>query len=354
MPNPSNHLIQSPPADVPEVLSRYRRDVESELRSAVPQDDAGLHQALRYHLGWIDEHGHPSTSAEGKGLRPTLCLLTCEAVGGVPEQALPAAVAVELIHSFSLIHDDIQDRDRERHHRPTVWVLWGEPQAIYAGNTLHALACKSLLNLPRHRVAPERVLRASARLAQSSLEMMQGQFLDMEFEKRLDVTTQEYLEMTARKTGALISCAMELGALIGSENPALVPVFAKAGRHLGLLFQIRDDILGLWGDAATTGKATGSDIQRKKKTYPVVHALRHATGAAATTLQQLYRKAHLSQHDVQQVLNVLEDTGARAEAEALATRLAHQALDALRPVHLSSAHSRDFQELVSFVLLRER
>jgi len=271
----------------------------------------------------------------------------------VTKQAVPAAVAVELVHNFSLIHDDIQDRDRERHHRPTVWALWGEPQALSAGNALYALACRTLLGLAQHQVAPERILQVSACLTQSSLEMMQGQYMDLEFEKRLDVTTQEYMKMTAHKTGALIACAMEMGALIGSGDPNLVSAFAETGRYLGHLFQIRDDILGIWGDVATTGKATGSDIRRKKKTFPVIHALQHATGKAATTLHQVYQKAFLSEYDVQRVLEVLETTGARKEAEALAAWLSQQALDGLRSAHLPSAYAQDFEGLVSFLLLRE-
>ena len=353
MHKPSKHLQRLSPANLPDVLVRYGKLMEAELRSVIPEDDADLYRTLRYHLGWTDEHGHPSTGAEGKGVRPALCLLVCEAVGGVTEEAVPTAVAVELVHNFSLIHDDIQDRDRERHHRPTVWALWGEPQALSAGNALYALACKTLVGLAQHQVAPERILQVSACLTRSSLEMMQGQYMDLEFEKRLDVTTQEYMEMTDHKTGALIACAMEMGALVGSGDPNQVSAFAETGRYLGHLFQIRDDILGIWGDVATTGKATVSDIRRKKKTFPVIHALQHATGKATTTLHQVYQKAFLSEYDVQRVLEVLEATGAQKEAEALAVRLSQQALDGLRSAHLPSAYAQDFDELVSFLLLRE-
>lgn len=354
MREPLPHSPQPFPEDLPDVLTRYGKLVQAELRSAVPDDDAPLYRALRYHLGWIDEHGRPSTAAEGKRLRPALCLLVCEAVGGVPEEAVPAAVALELVHNFSLIHDDIQDQDRERHHRPTVWALWGEPQALSAGNALYALACNTLLGLAQHHVAPERILQASARLTQSSLEMMQGQYLDLEFEKRLDVTTEQYMEMAAFKTGALIACAMELGALIGSGDPKVVSVFAEAGRYLGHLFQVRDDVLGVWGDPATTGKAMGSDIRRRKKTFPVIHALQHATDRAATTLHQVYQKASPSEGDVQKVLEVLEATGAREEAEAVAAWLRQRALDTLQAAELSSAYARDFEELASFLLFRGR
>ncbi len=328
--------------------------VKAELRAAVPADDAYLYRILRYHMGWIDEYGKPSNATEGKGLRPALCFLACEAVGGLPEMATPAAAALELVHNFSLMHDDIQDRDRERHHRPTVWALWGEPQALSAGNAMYALARKTLLGLAERGVAPEQVLQASMRLTQSSLEMIKGQYLDLEFEKRLDVTTDEYLDMTAFKTGALIACSLELGALVGSGDPGLVSAVAEAGRYLGHLFQVRDDVLGVWGDVAATGKTTGSDIMRKKKTFPVIHALQHATGMELTTLHNVYKKAAPSENDVQQVLEVLEATGARQEAEGLATRFGQQALEAIWIAELPPKYTRDFEDLVSFLLSRER
>ena len=350
----SARAIPPPSASFPGMLARYTDAVETALHSVVPEDNGPLYQALRYHMGWADEDGIPITGAGGKRFRPTLCLMACEAVGGSSQVAMPAAAAVELVHNFSLVHDDIQDQDRARHHRPTVWALWGESQALNVGNTLYALACHTVLDLAQNHVAPERVLQTSVRLAQSSLETMQGQYLDLEFERRMDVTTQEYLDMTARKTGALIACAMEMGALIGSGDPAMVSIVAQSGHYIGQLFQIRDDVLGVWGDVATTGKAIDSDIQRRKKTFPVVHALQHATGAAAATLHRLYQQERLSGNDVQQVLDVLETTGASKEADARAASLAHQALECLRQAELSPECSRDWEELVSFLLLRER
>ncbi len=284
-------------------------------------------------------------------MRPILCLMTCEAVGGSPLEAMPAAVAVELVHNFSLVHDDIQDRDRERHQQPTVWTLWGEPQAMSVGNTLYALAGKAALDLARPTPV---VLQALAKLMNSSLAMLEGQYLDLEFEQRLDVTPQEYLDMISLKTGALIACAMELGSLVGSDDPSMVSLFLQSGRHIGQLFQLRDDVLGIWGDATNTGKAMHSDIQRKKKTFPVVYAFQHATGAGAKTLHRLYQKEQLHGEDVRQVVEVLDATGARQEAHRRASTLADQALDSLRTAELSPGSRRDLEDLVSFLLYRER
>ena len=335
-------------------LARYVDVVEVGLKAEVPLAGRDLYRTLRYHMGWEDESGNAISGSEGKRLRPALVLLACEMVGGTWESALPAAVAMELAHNFSLIHDDIQDRDRERHHRPTVWSVWGESQALNGGDAMYSLACRALGGLLGHNVTYERVVQTSNSLTRSSLAMMEGQYLDLEFESRLDVTTDEYMGMISRKTGALMSCAMEVGAIVGSGDSGMISAFAKAGWHLGNLFQIRDDVLGIWGEAETTGKPTGSDILRKKKTFPVVHAFEKGEGDAAATVRRVYQKKSLSQRDVEEVLEALEAAGARTEAEGLAGRLGQQAVDALMVTEMSPVHTREFEEVVSFLLQRER
>ena len=339
---------------LPDALARHSDAVERELRSTVPDDGSPVHTALRYHMGWCDQSGTPVNGPAGKRFRPVLCLMACASVGGNPDTAMPAAIALELVHNFSLIHDDIQDRDRERHHRPTVWSVWGEPQALSAGNAMYSLASGALLGLSDRAVPPDRVAQAWASLASSSLEMMEGQYLDLEFEKRTDVNTVDYLDMIARKTGALIACTMEMGVLIGATDTATASVFARTGRHLGHLFQVRDDILGVWGEEAATGKPTGSDIRRKKKTYLVVQAMQQAKGAAASTLKRIYDKPEPSDRDIRRVMDVMESTGARQEAEALAARLADQTLESIQSAELSPRSIRDFEELVTFLQHRDR
>ena len=168
------------------------------------------------------------------------------------------------------------------------------------------------------------------------------------------MTTEEYMGMISRKTGALMSCAMEVGAIVGSGDREMITAFAKAGWHLGNLFQIRDDILGIWGEAETTGKPTGSDILRKKKTFPVVHAFEKGTGEAAATVRRVYQKDSLTQQDVEEVLEALEVSCARGEAEDMAGRLGQQAIDALIATEVGPEHMREFEEIVSFLLERER
>ena len=203
--------------------------------------------------------------SQGKALRPTLCLFACEALASEYSRALPAAAALELIHNFSLIHDDIQDQDMERRHQPTVWHLWGIPKAIWSGNAMQCTGDLSLLDVARANVPDVTAIRVFDILTESYLEMIQGQCMDLDFESRTDIKSEEYLYMIACKTGALIRSALQIGALLATEDPATVKAFAEFGNHLGQAFQVRDDYLGICGDQATFGKATGNDIRRRKK-----------------------------------------------------------------------------------------
>lgn len=338
--------------DLPSVLSEYRDLVESALQEEIPQQNIAPYTPLRYHMGWCDKDGNPRDDAEGKRLRPALLLLACQAAGGALESAMAAASAMEMIHNFSLIHDDIEDRDLQRHHRPTVWTIWGEPKALTAGSVMFNLAFLALSQ--SQKVPGERLLYASSRLTQSSLEMIEGQYLDISFEERLDVTTGEYLDMISRKTGALISCALEVGAFIGSGDRETAAVMAQAGRHLGNLFQIRDDILGVWGDPSVTGKAVGSDIMRKKKSFPVVHALEHGDDSTIKGVKDVLGKESVDEADVKQVLGMLEKTGSKERAESLTEELGRQAMETIGAAELSPVHHCHLSELVAFLLSRAR
>ena len=269
------------------------------------------------------------------------------------ELGIPAAAAVELMHNFSLIHDDIQDQDRERHHRATVWALWGKPEALNAGNALRIVADMTLMKLADHGLPTDRLLQASNLLVRRCLQMIEGQYLDLTFENRLDVTTAEYLEMIASKTGALISCAMELGATVGSADAVLPSILSEVSRYLGFIYQVRDDILGIWGQESTTGKPQGNDIRRKKKTYPIVYALQHATGVSKTTLVKILLKDSISNDDVNRAMGVLEEIGARGAAQDLEAQMSEKALEALSRVYMPPRIAADFQGLISFLLLRE-
>lgn len=345
-----------PAPALPGMFARYKGPVEQELYRAVPETGlSGAYLLLRYHLGWADRHGAPSetAAAQGKALRPTLCLFVCHALADDYARAVPAAVALELIHNFSLLHDDIQDGDLERRHQATAWHVWGVPRALTAGNAMQCTGDLAGLNVAGLGAPPDTAVKVSRILTGSYLEMIEGQCLDLDFEGRTDIATGEYLHMIACKTGALIRCGVEIGAMLATEDEHTVRAFASFGSYLGRAFQIRDDYLGIWGDEATLGKATGNDIRRRKKSYPVVFAFERADGAAMEDMRRIYNQERLEEDDVQRVLDVLDDVGARPNAQLLTEEAANQALDALAHVELPDWARAEADELVDFLVRRE-
>ena len=268
----------------------------------------------------------------GKRLRPAFCLLSCDAVGGDWRRAVPAAVGLELTHNFSLIHDDIEDRDRERHGRATVWTVWGEAHAINAGDAMFVLARQEIGRLVDHGVPPGVTLAVLQSYDAACLAITEGQFMDMQFEERLDVSEAEYLRMVEGKTAALLSAATRMGAQIAGVETALVERMARFGRLLGLAFQMTDDILGIWGDPHRTGKPAANDIRRRKKSLPVAFAFETAQGTTAERLRTVFGKRDVTEDDVAAVLEILSGLGARAHAERLADQFLQQALEGLAPV----------------------
>lgn len=310
-----------PTPDLSPTLAPYINAVEAEMRAIVTPPEAAFepfYGMLRYHMGWTDENFWPIATRTGKRLRPVFCLLVCEALGGDWQVAVPAAACLELTHNFSLIHDDIEDRDDERHGRLTLWKRWGEAQAINAGDGLFVLARLALAELVRRGISVEVLAAVSVAYDQACLAITEGQFLDMEFETRLDVTEGDYLRMVTRKTAALLSAATQIGALLANTNPTQVASMANFGREVGLAFQIIDDLLGIWGDPTLTGKQAANDIRRRKKSLPVAYALEHAAGMAQTTLRRIYGQTALSEYDIKTVLEILEECGAREHVQRLA------------------------------------
>jgi geranylgeranyl diphosphate synthase type I len=265
---------------------------------------------------------------------------------------MPAAVALELIHNFSLIHDDIQDQDTERHHRPTVWAVWDPARALMAGNTMRMLAHRAALAVAGRGVSPGEAPTVLAVLAGCSLELIEGQYLDLSFEERQEVQIADYLDMVHRKTGALIEAALHLGAYLGAGEPGPVDALRRCGRLLGLAFQARDDFLGIWGVTALTGKAVGADIRRKKKSLPVVYAFQHASGEQRRRLQALYRLRELDDDAVTKVLAIMEDLGARGYVQTLAAETRDEAMALAHQARLPGWALEEFRELADFLIYR--
>jgi len=339
--------------NVPIVFERYRSEIDAELRKVLAKHQLPMYNMVRYHLGWIDEKNNPLGNSTGKALRPTLCLLAYEATGNDFHKILPASASIELMHNFSLIHDDIQDNDKERRGRPTVWSIWGIPQAINAGTAARILSNLALMHLTKYGISIEKLLRAQNILDDSCLRMIEGQYLDISFENRLDIGIDDYIEMIDRKTAALISCSLELGALLGTNDESSIEHFRFFGKNLGLAFQIRDDILGIWGNGQKTGKPLGSDIQRRKKSLPIVYALEKADKEAREELVNLYQSTVIDNSDLNKVLAILDSVQAKSQSQNLAEEYRDKALNEMRKIKLTIWARDNLEEMAYFLVERE-
>jgi len=255
-------------------IDEFLPAIETELQQIIgttkEEHYHGLHEMLAYAIGWKGEGAGPK--ARGKRVRPLLVLLATASAGGNWEKALPAAAAVELVHNFSLIHDDIEDHSPLRRGRPTVWKLWGIAQAINTGDTMFTLAQQAVTRLIE-TATPAITLDATQLIQQTCLHLTQGQFLDISYEDRADLVIEDYWPMVGGKTAALLAASTELGALVADVDAETRNAYSNFGRNLGLAFQALDDYLGIWGDAEVTGKSVASDLIECKKSLPVLFGL---------------------------------------------------------------------------------
>jgi geranylgeranyl diphosphate synthase type I len=336
------------PTTTPAVLSRVRDLVQPALQMAVDGlDDPQMRLIARYQMGWCDADGNP-TSGGGKAIRPALAVLSAEAVIGTPDSGIPGAVAVELVHNFSLLHDDVMDRDVERRHRPTGWVAFGDGQAILAGSALLTLAVEVLAECG---LAGRRSMPC---LLEATQLLISGQSQDLHLESRDSVDLQEVLDMEAGKTAALLSCASSIGALASGAPTHIVAGLASFGRELGIAFQLVDDILGVVGDPAATGKSSSSDVRAGKRSAPIVAALAGESPAAARLGELINDGPPTAEADVELATELIAEAGgldwAAQEADArLASALAH--LDALE---LVPAPAAELAAIANYIVTRDR
>ena len=309
--------------------------IEAEMRSVLGADGDDSHSShfygmIHYHMGWADENLHPAQVNGGKRIRPILCLLACAAAGGDWRQAVPAAAAIEILHNFSLVHDDIQDASPTRRGPATLWTIWGQPQAINTGDAMFAMPHLAMNRLADRGASPDIVVRALRRFDETCVALTHGQYTDMSFEGRNDVDVAEYIAMITGKTAVLIALSTELGALVAGVENDRVQAFADFGLNLGLAFQVLDDVLGIWGDEVVTGKSVATDITTRKKTLPVLYGL-----PRSPALHDLYDGGATDGEFVRQVMALLDEVGARQYAVEKAehyTNLATDNLTAAQPV----------------------
>lgn len=344
-------------AGVTALLERGRTLATPVLRAAVARLAPPMDTVAAYHFGWIDAEGRPSHGDSGKAIRPALALLSAEAAGVAPEVGIPGAVAVELVHNFSLLHDDLMDGDEQRRHRDTVWKVHGPAQAILVGDALFALANEVLLELGTVEAG-----RATRRLTTATRKLIDGQAQDISYEHRERVTVEECLEMEGNKTGALLACAVSIGAVLGGADDRTADTLEAYGYHLGLAFQAVDDLLGIWGDPEATGKQTWSDLRQRKKSLPVVAALAAGGPASERLARILAADAKLSdaasadfdEEEFASRAALIEEAGGREWTSQEARRQHTTAIEALDGVDMPAEVRAQLVALADFVVVRKR
>ncbi len=325
--------------------------VEQDMRSVLLSDEKGgnlFYGMMHYHLGWVDDSLRTVQAGSGKRVRPLMCLLVTSSSGGDWRQAIPGGSAIELIHNFSLIHDDIQDASLTRRGRPTLWQIWGANQAINSGDAMFSLAHIALSRMLERNVPAEIVVHGLRRLDETCVDLTIGQHLDMSFESKLEVTVEDYLEMIQGKTAALLAFSAELGARVAQQSPEIIQHYALFGRDLGLAFQVRDDILGIWGDETVIGKSSATDIATRKKSLPVLFGLEQSA-----ELRHLYASDESGDEFVTQVVTLLDSVDARQVAQSYEEQYASGALKHLEAAQAQGEAADALHQLTELLLNRD-
>lgn len=325
-------------------LPEIEHQIKLVLESARIDEDDSLYQMLGYHLGWFGPDA--GAKAQGKRIRPLILLLVTETVSGDYRNALPAAASVEILHNFSLIHDDIEDNSDQRRGRDTLWRIHDVPLALNAGDAMFSLAFLALDNLANAH-PPEIQLKANQMLSATCLALTKGQHMDISFETQLQVETTEYLRMIRGKTAALLAASMQLGALLGGATSQLQRNFNQLGTNVGLAFQVHDDILGIWGDAASTGKSAASDLITRKKSLPILYGLEQKG-----RFSEMW-EAEITAENVPQLAAQLETEGALAYAQQKAAEYTSAAKDLLSQVESNNPAGDALAELITFLIKRD-
>jgi len=324
--------------------------IEKELQDQVARLDdrytSQFYEMLTYHMGWTGEGA--GREATGKRIRPLIVLLATASTGADWITSLPAAAAVELVHNFSLVHDDVQDNSEKRRGRSTVWTKWGVPMAINVGDALFVISNQAVMDLIKTHPALT-VVRAATILHDTCLDLTRGQFLDMSYEERNDLSLDDYLPMIGGKTSALLSACTHIGALLGNAGEAEQESYRQFGYHLGLAFQMQDDILGIWGNEAVTGKSAASDLVEGKNSLPVLYAL-----GKQGKFAERWKQGPITVGEVKAVAAQLEDEGGRSYAEEMSEKETQIALEYLRKANPRGTAGESMLELANMLLKRNQ
>ncbi|UCF62409.1 MAG: polyprenyl synthetase family protein [Anaerolineaceae bacterium] len=320
--------------------------IEEDLKRAIQpiQSDRfpELRKMIDYHMGWLNDG-----QSRGKRIRPLIALLCCAAAGGDWENILPAASAIELIHSFTLVHDDIEDHSDTRRGRATLWKLWGVPQAINTGDSLFIISRLTTHRLAEKGINPQLILEAQYTLDQACLQLTQGQHLDLSFETQDKVTVDDYFEMIEGKTSALITASSTIGAQLAGAPESIIEKYRTFGHHLGLAFQVQDDILGIWGDPEKTGKPASDDLRQRKKTLPTLYAVANSPSFADLFIQES------DQVTVQDLYESINQVDALVHVQNFSHQQTELALQALGEAEPKEPAARELNNIANRLIRRE-
>jgi geranylgeranyl diphosphate synthase, type I len=332
--------------DIKTLLPHIELELQRQISRLDQPRTMPFHEMLAYHMGWTGDGAGPD--ATGKRIRPLMLLLTAASCGADWQSALPAAAAVELVHNFSLVHDDIQDNSPKRRRRDTAWVKWGAPMAINVGDALFVISNQAIIDLKENYPA-EVVLQAAEVLHNTCLDLTRGQFMDMSYEERTDLTTDDYWPMIAGKTAALLSACCHIGSLLGGADEAKQDAYRSFGHYIGLAFQVQDDILGIWGDEAMTGKSVASDLLEGKNSLPVLAGL-----SANKKFAERWRQGPILPGEVEELAKLLAAEGGYETAHEASKQMTDLALLNLREADPQGEAGEALFELADKLLKREQ
>ena len=332
--------------DLKPLLSHIELELQRQISRLDQPRTKAFHEMLSYHMGWTGEGAGPE--ATGKRIRPLLVLLTAASCGTSWQLALPAAAAIELVHNFSLVHDDIQDNSSKRRGRDTAWVKWGAPMAINIGDALFVLSNQSIIDL-KEKYPAEMVVQAAEILHKTCLELTRGQFLDMSYEQRKDLGVEDYWPMIAGKTAALLAAGCQIGALLGGGDLDQQETYRSFGHYLGLAFQVQDDILGIWGEEALTGKSVVGDLVEGKNSLPVLIGL-----GKKSKFAERWAEGPIQPTEVEEVARLLASEGGYGEAKEVSIQMTDMAINSLREADPQGEAGEALFELTNRLLNRDQ
>ena len=332
--------------DIKPLLSHIELELQRQVSRLDQPRTQLFHEMLTYHMGWTGEGAGPE--ATGKRIRPLMVLLTTASCGTDWKSALPAAAAVELVHNFSLVHDDIQDNSPKRRGRDTAWVKWGAPLAINVGDALFVMSNQAIIDLKEHYPA-ETVVKAAEIFHNTCLDLTRGQFLDMSYEERHDLKVEDYWPMISGKTAALLSACCQIGAALGGADAEKEEAYRSYGHYLGLAFQVQDDILGIWGDENVTGKSAASDLVEGKNSLPVLIGL-----GKKQKFAERWAQGPIRAEEVEEVARILASEGGYGEAKEASIQMTDMAINSLREADPQGEAGEALFELTNRLLNRDQ